>query len=338
MADTTPAVMYKHVHEPPPLDELPSDLPQGVVAVLEKALAKKRKERYQSAGETARALMAAVETKVEPKVERKRKLAVVKKPEPARPAVLELRQPFEPEMILIPAGEFIMGSDSMKDSYSIEIEQPQYSLYLPDYHLAKTPVTNAQYVAFVQATGYGLPNHWKNGKPPSGKEDHPVINVSWHNAVAYCNWLAVVTGKPYCLPSEAEWEKGARGSDGRIYPWGNRWDAKRCHSFESGKEDTAPVGFYLEGASPYGLLDMAGNVWEWTRSLWGEDLDKPSFKYPYDPADGREDLDAPDSIFHVVRGGSFDYDARYARCAFRLRGIPNYFDWHYGFRVVVTPD
>jgi len=199
------------------------------------------------------------------------------------PEPMERPQPIEPEMVLIPDGEFLMGSDPSVDKDARDDEQPQHTLYLPDYYLAKTPVTNAQYAAFVQVT-YRQPGGWKGGKPPSGKEDHPVVNVSWHDAVAYCNWLAEVTGKPYRLPSEAEWEKGARGTDGRIYPWGNRWDAKRCNTGESGKEGTTPVGAYPEGASPYGLLDMAGNVWEWTRSVYKS--------YPYDPDDGREDLQA----------------------------------------------
>jgi formylglycine-generating enzyme required for sulfatase activity len=164
-----------------------------------------------------------------------------------------------------------------------------------------------------------------------------VVNVSWHDAVAYCRWLAEVTGRPYCLPSEAEWEKSARGSDGRIYPWGNRWEAKQCNSEEGGKGDITPVGIYPQGASPYGLLDMAGNVLEWTRSLWGEDWEEPSFKYPYDPTDGREDLDAPGGVLRVLRGGSFYLNVKYARCAARIRLIPNYFGMSSGFRVLVAP-
>jgi formylglycine-generating enzyme required for sulfatase activity len=202
---------------------------------------------------------------------------------------------FEPEMVLIPAGEFLMGSDPSVDQDARDDEQPQHTLYLPDYYLAKTPVTNAQYAAFVQAT-YRQPEGWEAGKPSSGKEDHPVVNISWHDAVAYCRWLSGVTGRPYRLPSEAEWEKGARDTDGRIYPWGNQWDAKRCNTRESGKRDTTPVGAYLEGASPYGLLDMAGNVWEWTRSVYKS--------YPYDPDDGREDLEAKG--IGVLRGGSWN--------------------------------
>jgi formylglycine-generating enzyme required for sulfatase activity len=255
------------------------------------------------------------------------------------PEPMERRQPFEPEMVLMPAGEFLMGSDPSVDKYAEDNEQPQHTLYLPDYYLAKTPVTNTQYAAFVQATGHQQPEHWKGGQPPRGNGDHPVVWVTWRDAVAYCRWLAEVTGRPYGLPSEAEWEKGARGSDGRLYPWGNRWgnrwDAERCNSYEGGKEDTMPVGAYPEGVSPYGLLDMGGNVWEWTRSLWGEDWEEPSFKYPYDPADGREDLDAPDTVHRVLRGGAFYLSARSVRCA--CRGVvPSSSDWARGFRIVLV--
>jgi formylglycine-generating enzyme required for sulfatase activity len=186
----------------------------------------------------------------------------------------------------------------------------------------------------LEATGHKQPEHWKDRKPPSGQEDHPVVWVSWHDAVAYCNWLSEVTGRPYGLPSEAEWEKGARGTDGRIYPWGNQWDAERCNTGESGKGDTTPVGAYPQGASPYGLVDMAGNVWEWTRSLWGEDAQEPSFKYPYDPADGREDLEAPDTVRRVLRGGSWYLSRDRARCVGRNGDGPDYSDDAVGFRLV----
>jgi len=253
----------------------------------------------------------------------------VRRREKAPPA----RQPFEPEMVLIPAGDFLMGSDPSVDKNAQEDEQPQHTLSLPDYHLAKTPVTNAQYAAFVQATGHSQPEGWEHGKPPSGKEDHPVVYVFWHDAVVYCRWLSEVTGRPYRLPSEAEWEKGARGTDGRIYPWGNQWDAKRCNTRGSGR-GTTPVGAYPEGASPYELLDMAGNVWEWTRSLWGEDWEEPSFKYPYDPDDGREGLEAPDTVFRVLRGGSWGYNRASARCAGRHGVYPGPSYNRLGFRLV----
>jgi formylglycine-generating enzyme required for sulfatase activity len=248
-------------------------------------------------------------------------------PEAVRPTVMERLQPFEPEMILIPASEFLMGSDPRIDIDAKDDERPQHTLYLPDYYLAKTPVTNAQYTAFVQATGYEQPEHWAGGEPPRGKEDHPVVNVSWHDAVAYCRWLGEVTGKPYCLPSEAEWEKGARGSGGRFYPWGNQWDAARCNSKEGGKEDTTPVGAYSQGASPYGLLDMAGNVWEWTRSVYKG--------YLYDPEDGRENLEV--EARRVFRGGMFRSGLKSVRCACRFGELPHNSYKYYGFRVVVSP-
>jgi formylglycine-generating enzyme required for sulfatase activity len=238
----------------------------------------------------------------------------VRRREKAAPA----RQPFEPEMVLIPAGEFLMGSDPSVDQDALDDEQPQHTLSLPDYYLAKTPVTNAQYAAFEQAT-YGQPNHWEGGQ-----EDHPVVYVSWDDAVAYCRWLSEVTGRPYRLPSEAEWEKGARGTDGRIWPWGNQWDAKRCNTGESDKGDTTPVGAYPQGASPYGLLDMAGNVCEWTRSFYRS--------YPYDPDDGREDLEAVGA--RVLRGGSWHLDRDVARCVGRGWHDPDYSDDFIGFRLV----
>jgi formylglycine-generating enzyme required for sulfatase activity len=265
-------------------------------------------------------------------------------PEAVYPIVREPSQPFEPGMILIPAGEFLMGSDPSIDKYARahehaqDRELPQHTLYLPDYYLSKTPVTNAQYAVFVQATGHRQPEHWAGGKPLRGKEDHPVVNVSWYDAVAYCRWLSEITGKPYCLPSEAEWEKGARGSDGRIYPWGNQWDAERCNSKETHKRDTKPVEAYPQGASPYGLLDMAGNVWEWTRSLFlvGDD----PFEYPYDPGDGREVLELKGRqrlfAYRVLRGGAFYLDKRHVRCAFRLGYYPGHRLGYVGFRVAVA--
>jgi formylglycine-generating enzyme required for sulfatase activity len=180
---------------------------------------------------------------------------------------------FEPELILIPAGEFLMGSDPERDPSAQDNEQPQHLLFLPDYYLAKTPVTNAQYAAFVQAVGWQAigskwTGDWAEGKSPPGKADHPVNEVAWDEAMAYCRWLSEVTGRAYSLPSEAEYEKGVRGTDGRIYPWGKQWDATRCNADKGDQGDTTPVDAYPQGASPYGMLDMAGNVWEWTRSLW----------------------------------------------------------------------
>jgi formylglycine-generating enzyme required for sulfatase activity len=199
-----------------------------------------------------------------------------------------------------------MSSNRQDDETAFDDEEPQHLLYMPDYYLAKTPVTNAHYSAFVLAAGREPPKGWPNRTPPRHEEDHPVLNVCWYNARDYCRWLSEVTGRGYDLPSEAEWEKGARGTNSRIYPWGYRWNATRCNSGDSGLRQTTSVYAYPQGSSPYRLLDMAGNVFEWTRSRWGTDWGQATFRYPYTPNHGREDRDASPDVFRVLRGGAFD--------------------------------
>jgi formylglycine-generating enzyme required for sulfatase activity len=237
------------------------------------------------------------------------------------------RQRFEPELVLIPAGEFLMGSDLEKDKNARDDELPQHRVYLPDYYIARVPVTNFQYAAFVKAASHKPPDLWGDRKPPQDKEDHPVVHVSWYDAMAYCKWLAEITGKAYRLPSEAEWEKAARGTDGRIYPWGDGWDAQRCNSGERGERDTTSVGVYAQGASPYGLLDMAGNAREWCHSLY-----RP---YPYNAKDFREDSEV--EAARVLRGGAFFNNARFVRCACRDRFDPYGRYGFNGFRIVLAP-
>ena len=232
----------------------------------------------------------------------------------------------EPEWVKIPPGEFTMGETNQA-----------HRVHLGEYAIARVPITNAQYQLFVEATGHEPPRDWNGKRAPRGKESHPVVDVSWHDALAYCRWLSEVTGTPIMLPSEAEWEKAARGAQGeRDYPWGDTFNVARCNVSESGFGATTPVGIYANGASPYGCLDMAGNVWEWTRSLWGKDLMKPDFVYPYDPGDPkREALDAGDEVYRVVRGGSWDAPRVNARCAYRYWGPPDYRYYYRGFRVVL---
>jgi formylglycine-generating enzyme required for sulfatase activity len=228
----------------------------------------------------------------------------------------------EIEWVTIPAGPFDMGSaDGDED------ERPVRPVSLGEYRISRYPITNRQYEAYVRDAKAKSPAHWKDGKVPDGKEDHPVVHVSWNDAVAYCRWKSEQTGAVYRLPTEAEWEKAARGTDGRTWPWGDQFDQAKCNTREGGRGETTPVTEFPEGGSPYGCYDMAGNVWEWTNSLY-----KP---YPYEPDDGREDPNAEGR--RVLRGGSWRYTAYYARSAYRLRDTPDGRDDDFGFRCVVAP-
>jgi len=231
----------------------------------------------------------------------------------------------EPEWVRIPAGEFWMGSEKGNSR-----EKPTHRLHLPDFQISRVPITNAQYGVYVSSAKVNAPEHWRGGEIPKGLEKHPVVNVSWHDALGYCRWLSEQTGKIITLPSEAEWEKAARGcEDQREYPWGDDWKELHVNNDELGLRETTPVGLFLNGASPYGVLDLSGNVWEWTRSLIKD--------YPYNPDDGRENLDAGDDIDRVMRGGSFFDDTWFVRCAYRFWLYPNYGNVNIGFRVVASP-
>jgi formylglycine-generating enzyme required for sulfatase activity len=238
-------------------------------------------------------------------------------------------------LVAIPAGLFWMGDDED------ERAQPRHQVTLEAYRIGKYPVTGGQFWRFVEASGHEP----RDDRSLRSVVNHPVVYVTWHEARAYCQWLTGVwraVGKIDAdevvrLPTETEWEKAARGADGRRYPWGDTWDAARCNTGESGLGSTTPVGMYPDGASPYGCLDMAGNVWEWTTSLWGEDWREPEYAYPYRANDGRENLVAGDGVWRVVRGGSFNDPLDRARCAYRSKHYP-LFDWNnLGFRVVVSP-
>ncbi len=253
-------------------------------------------------------------------------------PEAVRPAalwaLLELGQTERFGLVKIPAGEFLMGSNPRQDKLAEDNEQPQHRLHLPDYYIAKTPVTNAQYAAFVQATDHRVPNYWKGKQPARDKKEHPVVDIAWADAIAYCRWLGTA------LPTEAEWEKAARGDDGRIYPWGNQWAAQRCNTNAAGQKGTTPVGIFPNGASPYGCLDMVGNVWEWCVTEYTDGY-KP---HPHNsPEDERtEEKLNNTNILRVLRGGSWFVSQNYARCASRHRGNVRNWDTYRGFRVVVS--
>jgi formylglycine-generating enzyme required for sulfatase activity len=202
-------------------------------------------------------------------------------------------------MIEIPAGPFTMGSDT-----GAEDEVPAHQVDLPAFEIDKFEVTNADFAQFVKATGYqtdaekeGRTKNWRG--IAEGKDNHPVIFVSWNDATAYCQWV----GKR--LPTESEWEKAARGTDGRVYPWGNDWDPSKANVKETGLRGTACVGSFGAGASPYGVEDMTGNVWEWTAD-WYEAY--PGSNYQSDYFGQR---------FRVLRGGAWFETADFARTAVR---------------------
>jgi formylglycine-generating enzyme required for sulfatase activity len=249
--------------------------------------------------------------------------------------VTTARLPFEPELVTVPAGPFLMGTsheqivemvarfewaEEWKEGAFFDIE-PQHEVDLPAFEIGRYPVTNGEYAAFLKAT-------FREPHDDQEPASHPVVGVSWPDAQNYVSWLRGETGRPYRLPTEAEWEKAARGTEGRLWPWGDEWDPGLCNSGEAGPGGTTQVGQYSPGGdSPYGCADMAGNVSEWCQSRF-----KP---YPYDPQDGREDLEA--SGHRVMRGGSFLDDAMYVRCACRNWLGPDLVNWSYGFRVVAPP-
>ena len=156
--------------------------------------------------------------------------------------------------------------------------------------------------------------------------------------MAFCNWLSKRLGITLALPTEAQWERAARHTDGWRYPWNGEITPDHANFDQTGIGTTSAVGIFPKGVGQCGALDMSGNVWEWTSSLWGKDWQKAEFQYPYHPADGRENLDAPAEVWRVVRGGSCYNNDRLVRCACRLRDYPNVrFDF-IGFRVVcVSP-
>lgn len=204
------------------------------------------------------------------------------------------RHPYEPEMALVAAGNFLMGSDQHKPA-----EAPQHQVLLSDYHIAIYPVTNQDYGRFVQDTKYPVSPSllWHGNIPPKDEWNSPVAGVSWYDALAYCEWLTKLTGRHYTLPSEAQWEKAARGENGRFYPWGDSWQAERCNS---NPQAIVPVDKY-PAQSPYGCYDMVGNVREWTTTLWDMGSDQ-LYGYPW-TQDGRDDLQAPQTTGRVFRGG-----------------------------------
>lgn len=237
----------------------------------------------------------------------------------------------EPEWVTIPAGKFTMGGAS-GDDMADDDEKPRHRVFVSEFRLARTPVTNVQYWLYVQETGADPPKHWRGKSPAREIWTHPVVYVSWDDVQAYCVWLGAKIGKPVRLPTEAEWEKAARGDqDTRRYPWGDQFDGARCNSGELWEESeaggTSPVGIFPEGASPYGCLDMGGNVWEWTQDWYGEHYYQQSpQRDPRGPQQGKG---------RVLRGGSWLSVAPNLRVSLRCRYDPGNRYVFVGFRCAV---
>jgi formylglycine-generating enzyme required for sulfatase activity len=216
--------------------------------------------------------------------------------------------PREPErgFVEIPAGPFLMGEDD-----------EQHEVTLPAFSIGRYPVTVAQFRAFVEHSGYEA-----DPRALEGVANHPVVRVSWHDAVAYCEWLAErprEAGREVkvTLPSEAEWEKAARGTDAREYPWGSGEDPEKASYDDTGLGEPSTVGCFSKGVSPYGCEEMSGNVLEWTGDVF-EDAEESQ-------------------VLRVLRGGSFVNGSWFARCACRLRVVPGFRGFGLGFRVVLSP-
>ena len=236
-------------------------------------------------------------------------------------------------MIDIPAGAFPMGTDLPQADPQ---DHPQHQVQLPAYRIDKYLVTNAQYARFLAQTGHRPPSTWKEGRIPDGRLQHPVTLVSWYDAQAYAQWA----GKR--LPSEAEWEKAARGTDARRWPWGSSMDASRLNTYYN-VGSTTPVDAYKSGASPYGVFDMAGNVSEWIDE---EFLPYPGSDAPADIFQGRisKALSAEDRAlnlseqvpvkqhYKVLRGGSWKSDPFSTATYHRSYNWPNYASDFFGFR------
>ena len=259
--------------------------------------------------------------------------------------------------IEIPAGPFKMGSDKQRDEQAFDDELPQHEVNLPGFYLARWPVTVVQFATFVEASGHEPtdPGCLK------GIANHPVVYVTWHEAMAYGRWLneqlrrlapeRLAAEKPLPeserwfwqgladgflgigLPSEAQWEKAARGGDGRIYPWRGQANPNKANYGDTGLGTTSAVGCFPGGASPYGCEEMSGNVWEWTRSLFGSHLYPPKGPERRE----REDLNAPDDVGRVLRGGAFLSGPEFVRCASYNVTVLDIRSGGIGFRVVVSP-
>jgi len=230
------------------------------------------------------------------------RLAIAENPPAGEPAAelpkTKINEKDGAEMVLIPAGEFLMGTSEEELAAWLQahpadqrgyftVEMPQHMVYLDDYYMYKTEVTVAQYREFCQTTGRAMPPEpdWK------WQDTHPIVNVAWEDAAAYAQWANAA------LPTEAQWEKAARGTDGRIYTWGNEWDAGKCVNSNNSGGHTKPVGSLPADTSPYGCLDIVGNVCEWCADWYDAGY--------YKNAPARNPTGTATGQWRVLRGGSW---------------------------------
>jgi formylglycine-generating enzyme len=253
-----------------------------------------------------------------------------------------------PDLARIPAGDFLMGTSNAQDD-----ERPVHRVYMSEFFIGRFPVTNDEYARFIQETGHRAPSirelpliasgardglftelaaayEWKDGHPPAGHGSHPVVLVPHDDALAYCRWLSDALGRLARLPTEAEWEKAARGgTDGQKYPWGDDIDPSRGNYLADpavkNERGTRPTGTYPPNA--YGLYDMAGNVWEWVSDWYASDY--------YSISDSRNPRGPESGSMRIVRGGSWvNEDVGMLRCAYRHQVPPDTYAHSVGFRIV----
>ena len=230
-----------------------------------------------------------------------------------------------PDLISIPSGSFQLGSPP-SDPLANENEKTLEQINLPFFQISKYPITNAEYALFIASENHEAPLHWHGKKPPENLLHHPVVHVNIIDAMIYCGWLSQQTGFEFTVPTEMQWEKAARGTeDIRRYVWGDIWISDACNTSESGIGETTAVSqFEDSNVSPFGVVDLLGNVWEWTKSDY---LQLPGSTY--------ESVRFGTS-YKVVRGGSWHNDQTLARISCRGRYIPGKKRPYLGFRIV-TP-
>ncbi|MEZ4701535.1 MAG: SUMF1/EgtB/PvdO family nonheme iron enzyme [Rhodothermales bacterium] len=265
-------------------------------------------------------------------------------PEPEAPArerrQAPLARPIEPQIVAIPAGSFPMGTSEGQatalrriglPSEALKMEMPRHQVALSAFGIGKYPVTNAEYLPFINDTGHRQPDHWQT-IAIEGKESHPVVNVSWDDAMAFCAWLSRHTGKRYALPSEAQWEYACRAGSDTIYPFGDAPAGLDAHAWyeANSRGDTHPVGARQPNA--WNVYDLLGNVWEWCADAFAADA------YTQRAPRGVADPAVAEGLYRTLRGGSYLNAPQDVRCAARGSDYPFVRTDRIGFRVVLLPD